>query len=250
MAKFGFDGVTALVTGGARGIGRELTRQLVAQGAFVIVLGRNQSDLNDVVRDHAGHVVAMAADLTNPDALQQVIDAVTQNHPDLSLLINNAGLQIEADLFGPDTARLTAGMRSEIALNLEAPMALIIGLLPILRNQKQVAIVNVSSGLALAPKSDAPMYCATKAAIRSFSKGLRYQCQDRFPHIQVSEAIMALVKTDMTGERGIGQLSPQSAAQSILKGVMAGQSDIWIGKTKVLRFIHWIAPKLSEQILR
>ncbi len=173
------DGRVVLVTGGSAGIGRELVRQMAGKGARVIVTGRDKARLDEVAAAHPD-IVTYRVDFSNRDAVDQFIAAVSAAHPDLSLVINNAGVQTEMDLVNA-VARLQE-VREEIAVNFDAVVSLTIGLLPVVAARGGGAIVNVTSGLAIAPKEASPVYCAAKAGIRSFTKAMRYQCELRAPN--------------------------------------------------------------------
>lgn len=241
---------TVLVTGGARGIGLELSKQLVAKGCRVIAVGRNTLDLEDLRRSFPDVVTTYSADLSLKTDVDALVVRLDDEHPEMNILINNAGIQTEMNLFSGDAAEITSQARREIAVNFDALVALTVGMLPVLKRHKHAAIVNISSGLALAPKAASPVYCATKAAVRSFTKALRYQCADHAPQISVSEAIMALVDTEMTQGRGTQKISPRQAAHEIIVGLQKQRPEIWIAKTKLLRLINRLSPRLVERIMR
>lgn len=250
MMAFDFNTKTVLVTGGTRGIGREIVRQIVGLGGRVVIVGRNQRDIDTTLEAHKGKVVGIQADLSDPAEVDRLILQIIAEHPTLSVLVNNAGIQVEVDLFSGKASQHITNVRREISVNLDAPIALTIGLLPLLKKQNQAVVVNISSGLAIAPKEASPVYCATKAALRSFSKALRYQCNTSAPNISVVEGIMALVETEMTQGRGSGKISAEVAATSIIQGVRTGKSEVWVGKARLLRIIDRISPALSHRILR
>lgn len=243
-------GGKALVTGGARGIGLELSRQLIEAGCHVVSVGRNAQDLKQLQSAHPGKVKVIVADLSLHSEVDALIVRLHKEHPDLNILINNAGIQVESSLFSDAGGKATALARKEIAVNLDGLISLTIGLLPILTAQKSAAVVNISSGLAIAPKAASPIYCATKAAVRSFTKALRYQCAGYAPHVRVSEAIMALVDTDMTAVRGSGKISAEKAAKEIIAGMIRQKDEIWVAKAKLLRVINRLSPWLAERIMR
>lgn len=243
-------GRTALVTGGARGIGLELSRQLIAQGCKVVAVGRNMQQLETLKSVAANNVAIIQADLSRQDDVDRLVAQVATDHPDISILINNAGVQKEMNLFADAVEGSIASARQEIALNLDGLVSLTLGLLPQLAAQNAAAIVNISSGLAISPKAASPVYCATKAATRSFSQALRYQCEDHAAHIKVTEAIMALVDTDMTAGRGTGKITAQNAAAEVIAGLARGQSEVWVGKAKVLRLLHRALPSVAARIMR
>lgn len=197
-----------------------------------------------------GLVTAWPADLARADEIDRLVHEVPARFPNLTLLINNAGVQVTADVLADEPPALRAAFRDEIAINLEAVVALSTGLLPHLARQPSAAIINVTSGLALAPKASAPVYCATKAAVRSFTRALRYQCEDADLKVQVSDAVMALVDTDMTRGRGSRKMSAQDAAAEVLAGLQRGQDEIYVGRTKLLRLVMRLAPGVGERLMR
>lgn len=250
MTKTYFEGRTALVTGGARGIGCELTSQLVAKGAHVIALGRNLSNLDAIRDDFGDKVTIYQLDLLEPNDVTQFVGQIALDHPELSILINNAGTQIEVDLFEAPYNLVAEQLCNEIALNLAVPISLTGQLLPVLRQQPNAVVVNITSGLAIAPKEASPVYCATKAGLRSFSQSLRYQCQTSASQIEVLEVIMTLVDTDMTLGRGNRKMSSHDAAAAVLRGITAHRPEVWVGKSKFLPLLNCISPWLVRRILR
>lgn len=249
-SKMNLTGQTALVTGGAKGIGRELTRQLSAQGAKVVMVGRDTRALDEMTSELSGVATGISADLSRPTEVDRVIATVSAEYPSLSVLINNAAVQTEMNLFDPAATDRRTWMKQELALNLEAVICLTTGLLPLLRRQASAAVINVSSGLAIAPKKDAPVYCATKAGLRSFTRALRYQCSESAPHIKVVEAVMALVDTDMTRGRGTGKISPFRAAREIIAGLERGRDEVWVAKAALLPVLQRLSPALVARILK
>lgn len=243
-------GRTVLVTGAARGIGRELTRQLVGQGAHIIAIGRDAKQLGQLADAHPGQVTTYNVDLADPEALDAAIAALRSSHPELSVLINNAGVQASADFTAGEAHAALGALRQEIAINLAAPMALCAGLLPILTRHTQAAVVNVTSGLAIAPKKSAPGYCATKAALRSFSRALRYQCEDEAPQVSVLDIVMPLVATDMTRGRGGQKMTPDEAAACLIGGLRGDRSEVFVGRSLMLHRLMRFAPALGHRLLR
>lgn len=243
-------GRTVLITGGGRGIGLEITKLLVDRGARVHIVGRDIDTLREIAAFHPHQVFPYAADLRKKNAVDDLTTYVRKEIPDLSILINNAGSQTEVNFFEDVPNETIKVARDEISLNMEAPVALSIGLLSVLRTKPNAAIVNITSALAIAPKQASPPYCAAKSGLRSFTIALRYQCQDNAPHIQITEAIMAYVDTDMTKGRSGQKISPQQAAQEVMNGLEHGADEIWVGKARYLKILNRISPRLAERILR
>jgi uncharacterized oxidoreductase len=183
-------GNTVLVTGGATGIGRAIAERFARAGSEVIVCGRREDRLNEVRATTGAHV--HVCDVARADERTALVEWVTRGFPALNVVVNNAGIQRRVELATPEAWEAT---HEEIAINLEAPIHLSRLFIPHLARQARSAIVNVTSGLAFAPKADVPVYCATKAALHSFTLALRHQLAKTA--IQVIEIIPPAVNTDL-----------------------------------------------------
>jgi uncharacterized oxidoreductase len=246
-------GRTALVTGGARGIGRELTVQLVAAGAHVVAVGRSAEHLetlHDTIGGEAHRVSTITADLADPVAVDALVAEVRDRHPEISVLVNNAGVQRLTDFTTEDPTVTLPAVRHEVAVNLTAVVSLTVGLLPLLASRPSAAVVNVSSGLGIAPKRSAPVYCATKAGVRSFTRALRYQCRTGAAGVRVVDVVMPLVDTDMTRGRGRSAITPEAAAGAVLGGLRRGSDEVYVGRAALLRTIMQVSPSLGYRLLR
>jgi uncharacterized oxidoreductase len=104
--------------------------------------------------------------------------------------------------------------------------------------------------LALVPKRSAPVYCATKAGVRTFTRALRYQCEDARLLVHVTDVVMTLVDTDMTRGRGRGKISAADAAAAVIAGIRRGAAEVFVGKTKILPVLMRFSPALGYRILR
>lgn len=145
------EGKLALVTGGSAGIGRQVALQLAAKGARVIIVARDRERAEATIAGNPSRIEMLEADLARRDEQDRVVAEVARRWPEIAILINNAGMQVNMAEKGiGDDGRLD-DFRAEIELNLTAPIVLGFGLMPFLARQKQAAIVNVSSGLAPSP---------------------------------------------------------------------------------------------------
>jgi uncharacterized oxidoreductase len=113
----------------------------------------------------------------------------------LNMLVNNAGIQQRIHLQEKPAWEI---MDQELAINLEAPIHLSTLFIPHLLKQERAAIVNITSGLAFVPLARVPVYCATKAAMRSFTLSMRHQLAGT--PIEVIEIIPPAVDTDLGGK--------------------------------------------------
>src|ERR1039458_6865778 len=187
-------GNTILITGGSSGIGRGLAEAFHQLRNQVIISGRRQSALDVVTAAHPG-MQAVTLDAADPVAIRNFAQTIRKKFPNLNVLINNAGIQSPEDLRA-QSEDLTE-MEAMVTTNLLGPIRLTAALLPLLQEQPSSTIVNVSSGLAFLPLALTPTYCATKAAIHSYSLSLRYQL--RSTSVEVLELIPPYVATDLMG---------------------------------------------------
>lgn len=235
----------ALVTGGTRGIGLQLVKQLLDKGAKVTATGTTETALSEA-RLQYPQVNWLTLNQADPASRQILVDSFRE--PGVQLVIHNAGIQQMRDWTLPN-APVTYDTAQEMAVNFVGPVELTRLLLPLLAQESRAQIVFVTSGLALAPKSSSPVYCASKAALRSFAKSLRAQIQQAGWNIQIQEALPPLVDTDMTRGRGKGKISATAAASQILKGIAKGHAEIDVGATALLRLILRLSPALGERIM-
>ncbi|HTA16152.1 MAG TPA: SDR family NAD(P)-dependent oxidoreductase, partial [bacterium] len=185
-------GCTALITGGGTGIGLALAEALMKEGSQVLVCGRREEPLVQAQERFPGleYKVCDLADSADREAL---FEWVRLKHPGMDLLINNAGVQRDIN-FRKGLEELENG-ENEVLVNLEAAIYLTAQFMPLLLARDEAAIVNVSSGLAFVPLAAAPVYCATKAGLHSFSQSLRHQLSGT--SVKVFELIPPAVDTEL-----------------------------------------------------
>jgi uncharacterized oxidoreductase len=235
------NGKTVLLTGGSAGIGREIARQLKAKGADVILTGRDPARLEAM---RAEGFAVLAADLSHAAGVDALVAALGDRAIDI--LINNAGLGVPHDVRAavpdPDAAD------GCLYANLSAPIRLITALLPRLRARAQAAIINVTSGLAIAPNTASSVYCASKAGLRSYTMALRAQLAGE--NIQVIEALPPVVDTQMTADRKTSKMPPQECARQIIATLEKGRDEANVGMVKVLRAVYSVSPALARSVMR
>lgn len=233
-------GKTALVTGGTDGIGLEMARQLLAKGASVIVCSRREDLLASARKEG---FEAIQADLSTADGCAALAAALADRPIDM--LINNAGM---SGNFGPDEPLNLALTDQAIFLNLNAPLHLIGHFLPGLLQRPEAVIVNVTSGLAIAPRAGGPVYCATKAGLRSFTQSLRHNLRDT--NVHVIEALPPVVDTAMTRGRVNGKkMSATACAAQIVDAITTNANEANVGMVKLLRLMYSISPALARRIM-
>lgn len=230
-----------LVTGGTSGVGLALVRLLAGEGWTVIACGREGTRLSQL-RQQLPSVVWRAVDLSDPTEVGRFAAQVRDEFTPMGL-INNAAIQDNALLKEQSAARIDI----EIRTNLTAPAILAAALSPALARQRGF-IVNVTSGLAIAPKSSAAVYCATKAGLRNFSVGLRHQLTGS--GVAVIDAVLPLVDTPMTAGRGTGKMAPHAVARLVVRAIKRRTPEVYIGKAAILAAINRLSPILARRVMR
>jgi uncharacterized oxidoreductase len=229
-------GNTVLITGGATGIGLALAEAFFRKGNEVIICGRRKNKLLEAQKK-LPKLHIKVCDISKDRNRKALFDWATSNFTNLNILVNNAGIQREIDLT-QGIADLESG-EDEIGVNLEAPIYLSALFIPHLIKQKESAIVNISSGLAFVPIAAMPVYCATKAAIHSFSLSLRHQLD--VTKVKVYEVVPPIVDTELDkgarGQRGQDNrgIKPEEVAAATIKGVENDDFEIVIGMAQNLR---------------
>ncbi len=185
---------TILITGGATGIGYALATRFVEANNRVIICGRREDKLAQA-RELSPHLEVLQCDVSNERERVSLYQRVVELFPEVSVLINNAGIQNRpAPLTQPQEWE---DHRRELATNVEAPMHLSMLFVQHFLKKPEAAIMNVSSGLAFSPLAFMSTYCATKAALHSFTLSLRHQLRET--GIRVVEIIPPKVNTDLGG---------------------------------------------------
>jgi uncharacterized oxidoreductase len=190
-------GNTILITGGTSGIGRALAQEFHKLGNQVIVAGRRKALLDSVIATNSAMKSAVL-DVRDSAKLKAFTAQIAEDFPSLNVLINNAGIMRPENL--NKTPADINDAEAIIETNLLAPIRLTAALLPLLKKHSRSTIINVSSGLAFLPLAMTPTYCATKAAIHSYSQSLRYQLKSTA--VDVLELIPPYVATELMGPRG------------------------------------------------
>ncbi len=227
-------GNTLLITGGGSGIGRALAEAFHALGNHVIIAGRRKQALDETTAANKG-MTSLTLDIENPAKIRSFAGELAMLYPALNVLINNAGImRVERLQAQPEDLD---GAESTIATNLLGPIRLTAALLPLLEKQAHSAIINVSSGLAFVPMVLTPTYCATKAAIHSYTQSLRYQL--RGSTTEVLELIPPYVATDLLDAASDPRAMPLdkfiAEVMEILKTQPAA-TEICVENVKPLRF--------------
>ena len=215
-----------LITGGASGIGFGLTERFVQENNTVIVCGRRETALKEV-KDKFPSVITKVCDLSKDEDRVELYKWVSENHSDLNVLVNNAGIQNWMSISDSDFYQKTS---VEINTNVLVPIhltTLFIGL------KSLDTIINVTSGLAFVQLSKVPVYCATKAFFHSFTLSLRYMLKSK--NIEVIEIIPPALNTDLGG-KGLhdGQPPVSDFVNAVFQQMKVGKTELTFGFSEVM----------------
>lgn len=227
---------TALITGGAGGLGKAIAANFIKHGKKVIIAGRTESKLLETQKELGESCIAtITVDLSENIALPDFARRVTADYPEVDCLLNNAGVQKLLDFKAGDIEIET--LEQEVDININA-LVLLCGLFSThLQTKKSSLIMNVSSGLAYVPIKAVPVYCATKAFVKSFTLSLRAQLADT--SIKVVEIAPPLVESDLhrehedpdnnKKEKNSMALSQDEFIADVEKGLQTGQPEVGAG---------------------
>lgn len=212
-----------LITGGASGIGLGLTERFIKENNTVIICGRREEVLKQVA-DKFPDVITKVCDLSVEAERIELYKWVKENHTDLNVLVNNAGIQNWMNIADEDFYEKA---NDEITTNILAPLHLtkLFTALPALNT-----IMNVTSGLAFAPLAKVPVYSATKAFMRSFTLSLRYNLKSK--NIEVIEIVPPALNTDL-GAKGLHTMHPPVSdfVESIFQQLKEGKTELSFGSS-------------------
>ena len=237
-------GNTVLITGGSAGIGLAMAKAFSAAGNTVIVCGRNEDRLK-MTREVIPGVHTIQCDIADNDERARLLASIQRKFPQLNILVNNAGIMQIYDFV--NSLGVSEKIEEEVRTNLLAPVELSSLFLPLLQQQSQAAIVLVSSGLAFVPVANVAVYCATKAALHSFSHSLRHRLKKT--SVRVFELLPPPVDTDLLKSLQMPKIQPEKVAEKLLKGLQREHYEIRVGMVRPLRMMSWLAPLFTELML-
>ncbi len=215
-----------LITGGASGIGLGLTERFIREKNTVIICGRREETLKEVA-DKFPSVITKVCDLSVEADRIELYNWVAENHSDLNVLVNNAGIQ---NWMSISDSNFYQRANDEITTNVLAPVHLI----SLFINLGSLnSIINVTSGLAFVQLSKVPVYCATKAFFHSFTVSLRHLLRSK--NIEVIEMIPPALNTDLGG-KGLhdGQPPVSDFVEAVFKQLEEGKTELTFGFSELM----------------
>lgn len=243
-----------LITGGGSGIGLALAKKFLENNNTVIITGRNVAKLEKVKAENPD-IHFFQSDVTDDAEVRMLVDDLKEKFDGIDVLINNAGIMLLLDT-GDEENDLNKQF-NEIEINFNSPIRLLHYFLPQLKKSKNAVVVNVSSGLAYVPFTQAPVYSGTKAAVHFWTKSIRPQLK---PHnIKVIELLPPVVDTKLASDADLKDdnlkpMPPEKLAEIFWKGYSKGKEEITPGISTALKIMSRLAPKfifgqLNKQVI-
>jgi uncharacterized oxidoreductase len=236
---------TVLITGGSAGIGFEIAKQLSAKNNRVIIVGRNAERLQKAA-GQLQNVTSITADIADAVDVDKLVSQLNKDFPSLNMVINNAGYATlnsivnDSDIFDKAGAEMHTNYLSVVRLNQK--------LLPLLQNQQESAIVNVSSIVAFVPGRLTATYSATKAALHSYTQALRLALADT--PVKVFELMPPLVDTEFSAEIGGHNGIPASqVADEFVAGLETDNYEIRVAGTEQLYQLFLSSPAEALKVM-
>lgn len=210
-----------LITGGASGIGLGLTERFIKENNTVIICGRRETALQEVANQHPS-VITRVCDLSIAEERVSLFNWIAEEHGDLNVLVNNAGIQKWMSISDDDFFEKA---KEEINTNIEAPIHLTSLFIQL---KSLETIINVTSGLSFVPLTKVPIYSATKAFFHSFTLSLRQLMKVK--NIEVIELIPPALNTDLGG-KGLHDYAPPVGdfINSIFEQLKEGKNELTFG---------------------
>lgn len=240
-------GKTILITGGGSGIGLESARQLLAEGARVIITGRNQHKL-EAAKKLLPSVIIIKSDVENPEDSEVLFEKVV-SLGGIDILYNNAGVGNPALNLGMANDQILKNAVYEMNINYFAVIRLNTLFIDMLKARKEGAIINTTSILSIVPALEEPTYSATKAALSFYTRILRKNLEILGSTVKVFELLPPVVATEMTAQRKDKKMTPEQLVKALITGIKKDRYTIRVGDAKLLYMVSRFFPQLAFNLV-
>jgi uncharacterized oxidoreductase len=237
---------TILITGGSAGIGLAFALKFLELGNRVLVTGRRQAVLDDIKAKHPA-LHAIRSDVADPAQVAALVESIKRDFPELDVLVNNAGISRYKNLSVP--ASDLADLMTEVNVNVGGVIRMTSAFIDLLKGNRGT-LINVSSALAYVPLPCLPIYCATKAAIHSYTQSLRFQLEDT--GMEVIELMPPAVRTEMTADlpdEGLSLITTDKLVTLSIASLKRGALEVRPGQSAQLALLRRLAPDFINRQL-
>ncbi len=229
-----------LITGGSSGIGLAFAKKFLSEDNKVIIIGRSKQKLSEV-KTQFPKVITEALDITDGKS----VNLLAEKYKDVNVLVNNAGIHNECSF--KNGIKDVSMIRNEMDTNFIAPVMLAEKFIPILWAHKSAAIINITSYFGISPKPSAPIYSASKAAMRLFTKSLRMQLMNTC--ISVFDVAPPIVDTPLTAKSNpnVQKMNPEELIEIVWKCLKNDKYEIYPGLSKLFYILSRVNPRYLEK---
>jgi len=236
-------GKTVLITGGASGIGLEAAKQFLANGASVIITGRNQAKLDEAKKLYPA-ITAIKSDVSDAGDAQRLFNQI-QQLGGIDILYNNAGVLTDPISLGVANNQHFEDAAYEMNVNYLAVIRLNNLFLDMLKSRKDSAIINTTSILSYVPALLESTYSASKVALQFYTITLRKHLQILNSNLKVFELLPPVVATEMTAARKDKKITTEDLVKALISGLKKDQLTIRVGDSKALYILNRLFPKMA-----
>ena len=240
-------GKTILITGGTAGIGLEATKQFLANGAKVIITGRNQEKL-DAAKKLYPALTAIKSDVANADDARLLFNKVKELGG-IDILYNNAGVMSGPQNLGIANNKHFELAKNEMDINYLGVIRLNNLFIEMLKSRKEGAIINTSSLLSYVPLNLGPTYSASKAAMRFYTVSLRDHLKILHSKVKVFELSPPVVATSMTEHVETKGIPPEKLVNALIAGIKNNRFTIRVGISKLVYLANRLFPKIAYRLV-
>lgn len=249
----------AFVTGAAKGIGKSIAFELAGRGYSLLLVDSDENELSHTVshlqkRFRNSDIRGLGFDLSHTGKFSEILDWTSPYHKNLEVVVNNAGFGLNGSF---EDLNLEEQLRI-IDVNLKALIKLTYLYLPVLKGPSRRYILNVASTAAYQAVPYFTVYSASKAAVLSFNRALRYEL--RSSNISLTNLSPGSTDTDFVHRAQMGSslkklaekfnMSPDEVAKIAVTGLFAGKSEIIPGFTNVLNaYLPRFVPKILTETI-
>lgn len=241
------EGKTILITGGGSGIGLESAKQFLAEGANVIITGRNQAKL-EAVKKLFPSLTIIKSDVEKEEDAVALFEKVI-SLGGIDILYNNAGVGSPALNLGIANEQILKNAVYEMNINYFGVIRMNNLFMDMMKSRKEGAIINTTSILSLVPALEEPTYSATKTALSFYTRILRKNLEILDSNVKVFELLPPVVATEMTAKRNDKKMTPEQLVQALISGIKKDQFTIRVGDAKLLYIVSRFFPKLAFNLV-
>lgn len=240
-------GKNILITGGSIGIGLEMAKQLIEEGANVLICARNLAPLKQAKVENPAIEITQC-DVTVQEQVEQLLEKSKTLFGGIDILINNAAVFRRFNILEdyPLEKQL-----EEIDINLKGPVILTNVFLKALMQRKEAMIVNLTSPSAYMPMAASQIYSATKSGLQSWTISIRHQLRNT--NVKVVELNPPAVDTRMNSYNpdldGMTLMSPLKFAQVAVDGIKKGKEEILVSHSRIMKYMSRILPNLAFKVV-